>query len=153
MDTHRKGFCVSLEEGGAGKSFKSCVCSLFPSFIRGRAMGYEFCLGSWSTGLQWYSHKVFACSARVYDVLSDYTPLALQIVTCYCWQWQSCIFKLERKNKEAFLMPNHHSIKANKSVKVNYLILNLCCGWSEESGQFHALAILPLGKELLNGTG
>jgi hypothetical protein len=52
MDTHRKGFYVSLEEGGAGKSFKSHVCVFFPLFIRGRALGYEICLGCWITGLQ-----------------------------------------------------------------------------------------------------
>jgi hypothetical protein len=65
----------------------------------------------------------------------------------------ACLFKLERKNKEALLMPNQHSVKASGGVKLNFLILNLCSECWEASGQFHALAILPTGKELLDRTG
>jgi len=54
----------------------------------------------------------------------------------------ACLFKLERKNKEALLMPNQHSVKASGGVKLNFLILNLCSGcwggkWSVScSGHF-----------------
>lgn len=50
-------------------------------------------------------------------------------------------------------MPNQHSVKASGGVKLNFLILNLCSECWEASGQFHALAILPTGKELLDRTG
>lgn len=152
MDTHRKGFYVSLEEGGAGKSFESHVCVLFPLFIRGRALGYEICLGCWSTGLQWYSHKVWMWWQSTWCLKWLY-PFATLDCSMILLTLTACLFKLERKNKEALLMPNQHSVKASGGVKLNFLILNLCSECWEASGQFHALAILPTGKELLDRTG
>lgn len=39
-------------------------------------------------------------------------------------------------------MPNQNCVKAGGGVKLNFLIHNLCSGWREARGQFHALAIL-----------
>lgn len=38
MDTHRTGFCVSLEKIGAGKSFKNCVFFI-PYIYKGQGSG------------------------------------------------------------------------------------------------------------------
>lgn len=138
MDTHRTGFCVSLEKVGAGKSFKKYVCSLFPTFIRGRAMGYTFSLGCWmeywiamifSRGLETmteHTATILLCNAFFVTVNFDMLLLTVRVLS----------FEI-RKSKVFYGINIYNTVEVNLPIFLTSAL---------DGGEW-SVATLPWGKE------
>ena len=93
------------------------------------------------------------------DVVTEYMMSEVVIPLCHFRLRHGTVdigsMSFEIRNEEEGVSSNayQHIVKTNGSVMLNFLILNLCSGCWEASGQFHALAILSAGKELLDRTG